>query len=158
MLRGTWLSGGLDRVRLSVGLDDLKSPFQLIWFCIFILWSSQHFLFSNIDSVQPWIPQLMVVCWTLGLIYCFVLGSAAVLEQKMLDGKQKAAANTSFRKVWRVWWKQRWQADFVLSQVVNQAVKGKCLKPEWEVENVLYLIKLLICNYFCAYEWQLCCQ
>lgn len=98
-----------------------------------------------------------MVCWTLGLIH-FVLGTAVVLEQKMLGGRQKAAADTSFKKVWGIWWKQRWQADFVFSQAVNEAVKGKCMKPQWEVENVLYLIKFLISNYLCVYEWQHCCQ
>ena len=47
---GTWFSGGLGSIRLTLGLDDLKGPFQPKWFY---------------DSMILWFYEISQPCWTL---------------------------------------------------------------------------------------------
>ena len=52
---GTWFTGGLGRVKFVLGLDDLKSLFQLKWLCdSTILWFVTLGLLFPLQSPNEW--------------------------------------------------------------------------------------------------------
>jgi len=58
---GSWFSDGLDSVRLTVGLDDLKGLFQSKWFCDSVLWFHEY----NHSTYLEWVK-----CSDAEVFYC----------------------------------------------------------------------------------------